>query len=72
MEQLRLTPERDEDAYLTIPEAARRVRCCERTIRRAIDSGVLRAGKIGGARGSRGGYRIRPADLERWMFGDGS
>ncbi len=73
MEQLRLTPERGDDAaFLTIPEAARRVRRCERTIRRAIDSGALRAGKIGGARGSRGGYRIRPADLEHWMFGNGS
>src|SRR5688572_16728270 len=36
--------------YLTIAEAARRVRCCERTIRRAIDSGALRAGRIRGER----------------------
>ena len=73
MEQLQLTPERGGDAaFLTIPDAARRVRCCERTIRRAIDSGALRAGKISGARGSRGGYRIRPADLEIWMFSDAS
>lgn len=42
--------------YLTIAEAAERVRCCERTIRRAIDSGALRAGRIRGERGSRGGF----------------
>ena len=34
--------------YMTIAEAARRVRCCERTIRRAIESGVLRAGRVHG------------------------
>jgi len=31
--------------YLTIAEAARRVRCCERTIRRAVENGTLRAGR---------------------------
>ena len=77
MEQLHLTPEPEERnapelSFLTIAEAARRVRCCERTVRRAIDSGALRAGRIGGARGSRGGYRIRPADLEAWVSGDAS
>ena len=56
--------------YLTIAEAAQRVRCCERTIRRAIDSGALRAGRIRGERGSRGGFRIRPADLDAWLFDD--
>ena len=58
-------PSRDEPAYLTIAEAADRTRCCERTIRRAIDRGALRAGRVRGANGARGGYRIRPADLER-------
>lgn len=58
--------------YLTIAEAARRVRCCERTIRRAIDGGVLRAGRVHSGRGSRGGFRIRPGDLEAWMYGDGA
>ena len=57
--------------YLTIGEAAKRVRCCERTIRRAIDCGALRAGRVRGERDSRGGYRIRPADLEAWLFDDG-
>ena len=58
--------------YLTVAEAARRVRCCERTIRRAIDSGALRAGRIRGDRGRRGGWRIRTADLDAWLFGHGS
>jgi excisionase family DNA binding protein len=57
--------------FLTIAEAARRVRCCERTIRRAIDSGALRAGLIHAVDGKRGGFRIRPNDLETWMYGDG-
>ena len=56
--------------FLTIAEAAVRVRCCERTVRRAIDSGALRAGRVRGEPGSRGGYRIRPGDLEAWVFGD--
>ncbi len=38
--------------FLTIAEAARRERCCERTIRRAIESGVLRAGRVHSGRGS--------------------
>ena len=57
--------------FLTIAEAAQRVRCCERTIRRAIDSGALRAGRIHAVDGKRGGFRIRPADLDTWMYGDG-
>ena len=77
MEQLELPWPDDQGArrdveFLTIAEAAKRVRCCERTIRRAIDSGTLRAGRVRGAEGSRGGFRIRPADLDRWVFGDAS
>jgi excisionase family DNA binding protein len=60
----------DHPAYLTIAEAADRTRCCQRTIRRAIDRGALRAGRVRGANGARGGYRIRAADLERWLFDD--
>jgi excisionase family DNA binding protein len=59
-------------AFLTIAEAAAHVRCCERTIRRAIDSGALRAGRVAAVEGQRGGYRIRPADLETWMYGNGA
>jgi excisionase family DNA binding protein len=55
---------------LTIAEAAQRVRCCERTIRRAIESGALRAGRVRAGRLSRGAVRIRPADLEAWLFGE--
>lgn len=58
--------------YMTIAQAARHVRCCERTVRRAIDSGVLRAGRVHGGRESRGGFRIRPVDLDAWMYGDGA
>ena len=55
--------------FLTIAEAAQRVRCCDRTIRRAIESGALRAGRIHAVDGRRGGLRIRPGDLETWMYG---
>ena len=63
-------PSRAPD-FLTIAEAAQRVRCCERTIRRAIDSGALRAGRVHAVDGKRGGFRIRLADLETWMYGHG-
>ncbi|MFL5845306.1 MAG: helix-turn-helix domain-containing protein [Solirubrobacteraceae bacterium] len=58
--------------YLTVAEAAERVRCCERTIRRAILGGELRAGRVRGGGSTRGGYRIRPADLDRWVFSNAS
>ena len=58
--------------YLTIAEAAERVRCCERTIRRAIDSGALCAGCVRSGEAGRGGWRIRASDLERWLFGHGT
>ena len=73
MDQLQLPlvePGASPPEFLTIAEAARWVRCCERTIRRAIDSGALRAGKVSGERFTRGAWRIRAVDLERWMFGD--
>jgi hypothetical protein len=47
------------------------VRCCERTIRRATDSGALRAGRIHAVDGKRGGFRICLADLDTWMYGMG-
>lgn len=56
--------------YLTIAEAAQRVRVCERTIRRAIASGELRAGRARAASRSRGALRIRPVDLDRWLYDD--
>ena len=54
--------------YLTITEAAERVRVCERTVRRAIDAGNLRAACVRGSRAERGVWRIHPADLDRWLF----
>ncbi|MEA2492167.1 MAG: Helix-turn-helix domain [Thermoleophilaceae bacterium] len=73
---LDLTTDGDEPRftveYLTIAEAARRIRCCERTIRRAIDSGELKAGRVRGGGSKRGGFRIRVTDLDRWLFGHAS
>nr|WP_295375868.1 hypothetical protein [Pseudoxanthomonas sp.] len=51
--------------FLTIAEAAKRVRYCERTIKRAIDGGTLRAGHIRGAEGLCGGFCVGPADAAR-------
>lgn len=64
--------DRPPDEYLTVAEAAARLRCCERTIRRAIESGELRAGRVRGGRFSRGAWRISPVDLEAWLFADPS
>lgn len=57
-----------EPAFLTVAEAAARLRVCERTIRRAIDAGNLRAARVRGTASERGAWRIRPVDLERWVF----
>src|SRR4051794_10852662 len=54
MTQLPLPFPEGGDEYLTVAEAALRLRCCERTIRRAIECGELRAGRVRGGRGSRG------------------
>lgn len=76
-EQLELSYQAEDEFrftvdYLTIAEAAAKVRCNERTIRRAIASGELRAGRVRGGGSSRGGYRIRPRDLDDWLFDHGS
>jgi excisionase family DNA binding protein len=70
MTQLPLPIDEGPPEYVTVAEAAARLRCCERTIRRAIDSGALRAGRVRGADGSRGGWRIRSTDLDGWLFSD--
>jgi excisionase family DNA binding protein len=70
MTQLPLPFPDGRDEYLTVAEAAVRLRCCERTIRRAIESGALRAGRVRGGRVSRGAWRIRAADLDAWLFDD--
>jgi excisionase family DNA binding protein len=51
-----------------VVEIPERLRCCERTIRRAIDRGALLAGRLRGATAARGSYRIRRADLDAWLF----
>lgn len=48
--------------YLSLTSAARRYDSHRNTIRRAIDRGELPAVRIG----TRGDYRVRVADLERW------
>ncbi|MCW3002852.1 MAG: helix-turn-helix protein [Conexibacter sp.] len=63
-------PDSPESEYLTVAEAAVRVHCCERTIRRAIDRGALRAGRVRGANPARGSYRILRQDLDDWLYRD--
>jgi excisionase family DNA binding protein len=47
------SPEASSPGYLNVAEAAERVRCHEQTIRRAIDRGALRAGRVRGANAAR-------------------
>lgn len=72
MSQLHFRLEPDErrqgPEFLTVAEAASRLRVCERTVRRAIDSGALRAACVRGSRADRGTWRISAADLDRWLF----
>jgi excisionase family DNA binding protein len=55
----------DEQAgrWLTVRQVAQRLQLNERTILRAIHSGQLQAAKFG----RKGGWRIAPADVERWI-----
>jgi excisionase family DNA binding protein len=55
-------------AFLTIAEAAEQLQVCERTVRRAIDAGVLRAARVRGTRAERGCWRIHRDDLARWIY----
>jgi excisionase family DNA binding protein len=57
-------------AYVTVAEAAGELRCHERTIRRAIDRGALRAGRVRGANAARGSWRIRREDLDAWLYAE--
>ncbi len=54
--------------FLTIAEAAEKLQVCERTVRRAIDAGVLRAARVRGTRAERGCWRIHRDDLARWLY----
>ena len=59
-------------AFLTIAEAA--AQCAAASARSAARSTAVRCAPAASPpwRGKRGGYRIRPADLETWMYGDGA
>lgn len=50
-----------EPAFLGVAEAARMAGCHPQTVRRAIRSGALDAGRCGR------GWRIRPAAVEAWL-----
>jgi excisionase family DNA binding protein len=52
---------------LTVPEAARRLRVSEKTIRRRIARGEIPAVQLGGPRSP---VRIPEDELERWLFGN--
>jgi excisionase family DNA binding protein len=54
------------DRLLTPVEVAEWAQVSERTVRRAISRGDLRAGRAGGQ------LRIEPEDARRWVFGSGS
>ena len=58
--------------FLTIAEAAEQLQVCERTVRRAIDAGVVRAARVRGTRAERGCWRIHRDDLARWLYEDPS
>lgn len=63
-------PDDGRSDYITIAEAAAELHCHERTIRRAIDRGALRAGRIRGANEGRGSWRIRRSDLDAWLYSE--
>jgi excisionase family DNA binding protein len=56
--------------YVTVAEAAAELHCHERTIRRAIDRGALRAGRVRGVNAARGSWRIRRSDLDAWLYAE--
>ncbi len=64
------------DETLTIKEAASRLGVSERMLRKAIKDGHLKAmvpGRTGtdsGIKSGRSKYRITPADLRDWFFGN--
>ena len=61
-------PDHGPRTFLTIAEAAEQLQVCERTVRRAIDAGVLRAARVHGTRAERGCWRIHRDDLARWLY----
>ena len=57
------TPVETQEAMLTCSQAARRAGAHVETIRRAVRSGALRAGRVGRS------PRIAPTDLDAWLRG---
>lgn len=51
------------EELLTPAEVSERCKVSTKTVLRAIRAGRLRASRLG----SRGAYRVRPADLEQWI-----
>lgn len=57
-------------AYVPVAEAAQELRCHERTIRRAINRGALRAGRVRGANAARRSWAHRREDLDAWLYAE--
>lgn len=55
------------DRRITIEQAAELLSCNPKTIRRAIDAGLLPAVRLRTGRGKRGALRVRFADVEEWL-----
>lgn len=62
---LNVAPSRTElQHFLSVEDVARSVGVSPWTVRRAIARGALRAGRSA----TRGPYRIRVADVDRWLY----
>ncbi len=59
------TPVETQEAMLTCSQAAQRAGAHVETVRRAVRSGALRAGRVGRS------PRIAPADLDAWVRASG-
>ena len=52
-----------EERLLTVGDVAEMCQVHRKTVTRAIQSGRLRAARLG----ARGAYRLRPDDVDRWV-----
>jgi excisionase family DNA binding protein len=52
-----------KERLLTVGDVAEMCQVHRKTVTRAIQSGRLRAARLG----ARGAYRLRPADVDRWV-----
>ena len=57
----------DHEQFLTVPEAAERLRIHPQTVRIWLRTGRLRGNLVGG---TKSGYRIPEAEVERKMRGE--